>query len=203
MLRAAWGHSKVALLWPGSQPLAGGPQGGWWDAQPMSPSMLGAEQQGSCSCNRQIGCSCLGLFPGAGWHFDCLFITNRVCIGEGCKWVGGLIGNGDALVACQIPREKHDCSAPRRAERGEGRQRAGLCHPTARLPSVPLAWPRPQASPASWWMQYLGGGEATSCQRCCWSRGGVQREAGEGISACRQFMSLSATRRASFLVLFA
>lgn len=67
---------------------------------------------GSPSCACQIGCSCLGLFPGAGWHFHCLFIADRVCIGEGCAWAGGLIGNGDALVACQLPREKHGCSAP-------------------------------------------------------------------------------------------
>lgn len=26
--------------------------------------------------------------------------------------MGGLIGNGDALVVCQLPKEKLDCSAP-------------------------------------------------------------------------------------------
>lgn len=126
MQRAALGRSKVALLWPlqashwqEDHEVAGGMPGPC--PGPCSVLACARTVRGSCSCARRIGCSCLGLFPGAGWHFDCLFIANRVCIGEGCKWVGGLIGNGDALVACQIPREKHDCSAPWRAERGEWR----------------------------------------------------------------------------------
>jgi len=49
MLREAWGQSKETLLWPASQPLAGGPQGRWWDAKPVPRSMLGACLRRDCA----------------------------------------------------------------------------------------------------------------------------------------------------------